>query len=116
MNWDPFKCCLCYLCLCGTMLAPLTLMQEVVSSNTTFCKLSFINSVEFYRISLGKTRMTHVKCKIHHILIISLMKCGVRQFEYMKNQEVKDFTFGGSRLFCEFSLLSHLFVFAHIYI
>ena len=38
MNCDPFKCSLCYLCLCGALLAPLTLKQEVVNSNTTFYK------------------------------------------------------------------------------
>ena len=46
MNWDPFKCFLCYLCLCGALLAPLTLQQEVVSSNTTFYNFFY----KFYRI------------------------------------------------------------------
>ena len=38
MNWDPLNVFLCCLCLCGTLLALLTLEQEVVSSNTTFYK------------------------------------------------------------------------------
>ena len=40
---------LCYLCLCGTLLALLTLKQDV-------SKIFITNSVEFYRISLGKSR------------------------------------------------------------
>ena len=51
MNWDQFQCSLYYLCLCGTILAPLTLKQEVVSSKTIFtilyhtiCRIS----AEFY--------------------------------------------------------------------
>ena len=41
MNWDQIRCSLCCLCLCGTLLAPLTLKQEVVGSNTTFYKFLF---------------------------------------------------------------------------
>ena len=43
MNWEPFKCFLCCqcLCVCGTLLEPLTLEQEVVGSNTTVYKFLF---------------------------------------------------------------------------
>ena len=60
MNWDPFKCSLCYQCLCGALLAPLTLKQEVVGSKYQFLQIFILNSVEFYGISLGKTRLGHV--------------------------------------------------------
>ena len=57
MNWEPFKCSLCCHCLCGALLAPLTLKREVVGSNTTFLQIFILNSVEFYGISLGKPRL-----------------------------------------------------------
>ena len=36
MNRDQFKSSLCHLCLCGDVLAPLPLIQEVAGSNTIF--------------------------------------------------------------------------------
>ena len=37
------------------MLAPLAVKQEVVGSKLSLFTIFFINSVEFYKISLGKT-------------------------------------------------------------
>ena len=46
-------------CLCGAVLAPLTLKQEVVDWRLTLLTIFYyINSVQFYRISLGKTRLS----------------------------------------------------------
>ena len=36
MNWNQFECSVSYLCLCGTVLAPLFITQGVVGSNTIF--------------------------------------------------------------------------------
>ena len=51
MNWDQFKCSLCCPCLCGTVLAPMTLKQEAVGSNTTF-----------YNFCYKFCRMCQLKC------------------------------------------------------
>ena len=60
---------------CVSVLAPLTLKQEVVGSRLTLFTIFIINSVEFYRISFGKTRLlllfkdkemvSHVVTKLH---------------------------------------------------
>ena len=55
MNWDQLQCSFCYRSLCGTLLAPLTLKQEVVGSNTTFfLQFVIVNSVEFLQNFIGK--------------------------------------------------------------
>ena len=56
MNWDQLRWPLFCLCLCGTLLAPLTL-KKVVGSNTTFYNFLFSILQNFYRTSLGKTRL-----------------------------------------------------------
>ena len=56
MNWDQIRCSPCCLCLCGNLLTPLTLKQEVVGSNTTFTNFYF----KFCRILqnlIGKPRL-----------------------------------------------------------
>ena len=47
MNRGQFKHRLCYLCLPGTVLALLSLIEEIVSSNTTFYIQYFLDSVKF---------------------------------------------------------------------
>ena len=42
-------------------LAPLTLKQEVVGSRLTLFTIFIVNSVEFYSISLGTTRMIFIQ-------------------------------------------------------
>ena len=61
MNWEQSKCSLCYQCLYGALLAPLTLKQHTMGSKTTFHTFLFLNSVEFHRISLENTRLISTK-------------------------------------------------------
>ena len=47
MNWDQFKDPLCYLCLPGTVLAPLSHIRGIVGSNPiNLYKKYLINSVD----------------------------------------------------------------------
>ena len=46
MNQGQFKDPLCYLCLCGTVVSPLSLVHEVVCSRLTLLQKYLINSVD----------------------------------------------------------------------
>ena len=54
INWVQYKDLLCYLCLCGLVVSPLSLTQDILGSNPTilfFCFLSLNsqNSVKTFR-------------------------------------------------------------------
>ena len=58
MNWGQFKDPLRYMCLHGTVVSSLSLIQEVVGSRLTFYK-HFVNKfTEFSESHLGKTPMS----------------------------------------------------------
>ena len=60
MNWDQFKDSHCHMCLHGTVVSSLSLMQEVLGSKLTLFKNifdTFCRICWFYRIHLGKIGM-----------------------------------------------------------
>ena len=54
MNWDQFKCSLCYLGLCGTVVGSLPHTQEIVGSSTIFYNFFAVNSIEFLQNFIRK--------------------------------------------------------------
>ena len=60
MNYGQFKDPLCCLCLCGAVVSPLSLMQEVMGSRLAFYKIFVNEFTEFSENHLGKTRMFRV--------------------------------------------------------
>ena len=53
MNWGQFKDLICYLCLHGTVVSSLSLIQEVMGSRLSLFAKLFYKFCRFYRIHLG---------------------------------------------------------------